>query len=349
MTLVNGENNSASPEIGVSMCTTEMTEGFTMSPSTASSSGTNCIGSPGTRVMISSRSAAGRAREPHDDDEDEISVGCPSPLPLVVGATPQDDEDRLSTREEYSERLSPRSYIDDDERYSRDGEYISRRRSRTTSRCEVRETEEGDDEERSGNADDYFKPLKRLKMVPIQQSDEEDDRDREANERGVKSFSIIDILSHRPKAKIVRPWDTVESNHHHRHHPQIHHTSPHSTPRDLSLMGMSLASMSGSMSEPPLSSSSSSGRSSVSDSGSPDPLAHHHHHHHHHSMHHGLHPGLHHPAMQQHFKRKSGQQHNQGQNGKRSTGQGSPLDALFQMTSKTFDAGEHSQGEIARF
>ncbi|XP_063978084.1 LIM domain-containing protein A-like [Diachasmimorpha longicaudata] len=356
MTLVNGENSSASPEIGVSMCTTEMTEGFTMSPSTASSSGANsgCIGSPGNRIT-SSRSSLGRAREPRDDDdEDEISVGCPSPLPLVVGATPQDDDDeRLSSsREEYSERLSPRSYIDDDERYSRDGEYnLSRRRSRTTSRSEVtslgvRETEEADDEERSGNgADDYFKPLKRLKMVPIQQSDEEDERDREASERGVKSFSIIDILSHRPKAKIVRPWDTVESNHHHRHHPQLHHTSPHSTPRDLSLMGMSLASMSGSMSEPPLSSSSSSGRSSVSDSGSPDPLAHHHHHHHHHSLHHGLHPGLHHTAMQQHFKRKSGQQHgNQGgHSGKRSTGQGSPLDALFQMTSKTFDAGEHSQ------
>jgi len=229
-------------------------------------------------------------------------------------------------------------------------------------------------------SDDYFKPLKRLKMVQVQHSEDEDEREREAsNDRGVKSFSILDILSHRPKAKIVRPWDTADSgvglqhrghaqhqhqqmqhhhpHHHHHHHHGTHHHPAHVTgPRDLSLMSMSLASMSGSISEPPLSSSSSSGRSSVSDSGSPDPLAHHHHHHA--ALHHAaIHPGLHHPALQQpqpqqpqqqqQFKRKTPQQHGShaGQNGKRTTGQGSPLDALFQMTSKTFDAGEHSQGK----
>ena len=347
-----------------------MTEAFTMSPSTASSSGTTigCLGSPSNR-RASSRNSPNRVEV--QDDEDEISVGCPSPLPLVV-VTPNEEEERLSSsREEFNERLSPRSYqdtLDEEDRYSRDEDHyrISRDRRISGSRIlgndvtsvrDIDEENEDDGRKRNGNgttggADDYFKPLKRLKMVPIQQSDEEDEREREqreANERGVKSFSILDILSHRPKAKIVRPWDTAESNlnHHRHHHPthhhHHHHHPAHSGPRDLSLMGMSLASISGSISEPPLSSSSSSGRSSVSDSGSPDPLVHHHHHH---SIHHAMHPGLHHPAMQQQFKRKTSQQHSSqsGQNGKRQPGQGSPLDALFQMTSKTFDAGEHSQG-----
>ncbi|XP_053981141.1 ubiquitin carboxyl-terminal hydrolase 34-like isoform X2 [Hylaeus volcanicus] len=369
------------------MCTTEMTESYTMSPSTTvSSSGTTpgCLGSPVLR-RTPCRGSPGRADA--QDDEDEISVGCPSPLPLVVVTPSTEEDERLSrSREEFAERLSPRrsypreSVIDDEDSYSRSGDYRmsngrglrTRESSGGESVTTLREDEEDeeDDEEMdsrassngasaAGATDDYFKPLKRLKMVQVQHSDEEDDRDRDANERGVKSFSILDILSHRPKAKIVRPWDTVESSlgHHHRHHIHQqqqshhqhhlhHHHHNHSTAaRDLSLMGMSLASMSGSISEPPLSSSSSSGRSSVSDSGSPDPLAHHH------SLHHGLHhPALHHPALQQQqqqqqFKRKTSQQHGSqsGHHGKRTTGQGSPLDALFQMTSKTFDAGEHSQ------
>ena len=364
-----------------------MTESYTMSPSTTvSSSATTpgCLGSPAHR-RTPCRGSPGRGDV--QDDEDEISVGCPSPLPLVVVAPSGEEDERLSqSREEYAERLSPRrsyardSMIDDEDSYSRSGDYrMSNGRSlrahessggdSVTTLREDEEDEEDDEEVNSrtssngasaaGPTDDYFKPLKRLKMVQMQQSDDEDERDRDANERGVKSFSILDILSHRPKAKIVRPWDTVESNlsHHHRHHlhhhqqqhqqghHHLHHHHNHSAaPRDLSLMGMSLASMSGSISEPPLSSSSSSGRSSVSDSGSPDPLAHHH------SLHHGMHHGLHHPALQQQqqqqqFKRKTSQQHGaqSGHHGKRTTGQGSPLDALFQMTSKTFDAGEHSQ------
>ncbi|KZC10967.1 hypothetical protein WN55_01667 [Dufourea novaeangliae] len=317
-----------------------MTESYTMSPSTTVSSSATTPGCLGSPPLSQSR----------------------------------EDYDRLSPRRSYPRE----SVIDDEDSYSRSDYRMSNGRSVRThessggdSVTTLREDEEDDEDDEelnsrtssngpsaAGATDDYFKPLKRLKMVPMQQSDEEDDRDRgDTNERGVKSFSILDILSHRPKAKIVRPWDTVESNlsHHHRHHLQqqphhqhhLHHHHNHSAaPRDLSLMGMSLTSMSGSISEPPLSSSSSSGRSSVSDSGSPDPLAHHH------SLHHGLHPGLHHPALQQQqqqqqFKRKTSQQHGGqgGHHGKRTTGQGSPLDALFQMTSKTFDAGEHSQGE----
>ncbi|TGZ49067.1 lateral signaling target protein 2 homolog [Temnothorax curvispinosus] len=374
------------------MCTTEMTESYTMSPSTTVSSSAatpGCVSGSSAHRRTSCRGSPGRGDV--QDDEDEISVGCPSPLPLVV-ATPNTEDELASSREDYADRLSPRrtyprdSMTEDEDRdYSRNGEYRmsngrtgSRTRESGDSVTTLRDDEEDEDEEdevdsrtgsngaaAAGTTDDYFKPLKRLKMVPMQHSDEEDERERESNDRGVKSFSILDILSHRPKAKIVRPWDTADSglSHQHRHHLQqqhhhqhhLHHHHHHSShpshatgPRDLSLMGMSLASMSGSISEPPLSSSSSSGRSSVSDSGSPDPLAHHHHHHA--ALHHaGIHPGLHHPALQQpqqqQLKRKMPQQHGShaGQNGKRTTGQGSPLDALFQMTSKTFDAGEHSQ------
>lgn len=68
--------------------------------------------------------------------------------------------------------------------------------------------------------DDYFKPLKKLKMLPLER---EEPRPVTPEERrkipaahsnltdGVKSFSILDILSHRPvreqPQKIVRPWD----------------------------------------------------------------------------------------------------------------------------------------------
>ncbi|XP_063369121.1 homeobox protein B-H1-like [Cydia amplana] len=53
---------------------------------------------------------------------------------------------------------------------------------------------------RSPSPHDYFRPLKRLKM-----SEPAEERRGE----GVKSFSILDILSHSPRtpARIVRPWD----------------------------------------------------------------------------------------------------------------------------------------------
>ncbi|CAB0032812.1 unnamed protein product [Trichogramma brassicae] len=299
----------------------------------------------------------------NDLDDDEISVGCPSPLPLVVGSS----QHKSSTPRQRSVspcRVSSYQGDDEDERCSRDEEYTrdreqrrirslgSSRRHSSAELSGLREMEDEDDidddddeavadeEERRarGNgADDYFKPLKRLKMVQVAQSeDEEESREREssASERGVKSFSIIDILSHRPKAK-SSGLGTRRSR----------ITGTRTATRAITSTGCTSTSTTR---EPPLSSSSSSGRSSVSDSGSPDPLVHHHHHHHHQHHPHSLHSGMHHSSMQQHhqLKRKSSHQHGSqsGPNGKRTPSQGGgPLDALFQMTSKTFDAGEHSQ------
>lgn len=110
-----------------------------------------------------------------DDENDEISVGCPSPA--------------LNSPKNYSvTRESSPSYVPSTE----------------DCRC-ISEPPE---------MDDYFKPLKRLKMVHIE-SEKRLSPTAEVEERtdGVKSFSIMDILNHRPSAKtstnarIVRPWD----------------------------------------------------------------------------------------------------------------------------------------------
>lgn len=111
--------------------------------------------------------------------EDEISVGCPSPAP------------------KYSESELSRS------------------------------------SEEEMQHDDYFKPLKRLKMMQIEQvsysiggsnkkikkprpprrqslpEDHGSSHNNNNNNSGVKSFSILDILNHRPakETRIVRPWD----------------------------------------------------------------------------------------------------------------------------------------------
>lgn len=56
----------------------------------------------------------------------------------------------------------------------------------------------------SPSGHDYFGPLKRLKMASSPGEERRGD--------GVKSFSILDILSHRPRTppRIVRPWDAPE-------------------------------------------------------------------------------------------------------------------------------------------
>ncbi|KAK9501366.1 hypothetical protein O3M35_012102 [Rhynocoris fuscipes] len=108
---------------------------------------------------------------------------------------------------------------------------------------------------------------------------------------GVKSFSILDILNHRPakETRIVRPWDIGAES-----------TSLPGAPRPKSAE---------------LYETCSSGRSSTGDCVSP--------------------------------RRPTPVQHQQQRKGKNDT---SPLDALFQMTSKTFEElnGE-SQGKLLYF
>ncbi|BES96186.1 Hypothetical protein NTJ_08995 [Nesidiocoris tenuis] len=127
----------------------------------------------------------GTEAEP-EAEEDEISVGCPSPALRHGGSTDGDTNGHSSSAE-----------------------------------SDVNENRQ----------DDYFKPLKRLKMMQIEQvsysiAGKKAKRIRPPRRQslpeteepagGVKSFSILDILNHRPaaattaakEARIVRPWDS---------------------------------------------------------------------------------------------------------------------------------------------
>ncbi|XP_024085014.1 uncharacterized protein LOC112127800 [Cimex lectularius] len=175
--------------------------------------------------------------------------------------------------------------------------------------------------------DDYFKPLKRLKMMQIEQVSysmpgKKTKRIRPRRQSlpdeqaGVKSFSILDILNHRParETRIVRPWDFGRAEGSSCLPPPAHrgllppppllYRLPASRPKSAELYE-----------------TCSSGRSSTAGSDcctSPDIVS---------------------------PRRPQAQQQRKG--GKNDT---SPLDALFQMTSKTFEElnGE-SQGMLTIF
>ncbi|KAH0814978.1 hypothetical protein GEV33_007813 [Tenebrio molitor] len=155
--------------------------------------------------------------------------------------------------------------------------------------------------------EDYFKPLKRLKMVeterrtsPTVELDERTD--------GVKSFSIVDILNHKPAkaqgTRIVRPWDIdpdvqrLETLHRHLKAQQLALLRP-----EFAAFNASYASETG----------SDRSSSVASDCCSPDIV-----------------------PPQRHRQ--------QGKNPG-----ATPLDALFQMTSKTFDSSSGETSAAKRF
>lgn len=177
------------------------------------------------------------------------------------------------------------------------------------------------------DTEDYFKPLKRLKMVNVEA---EPTIEVEERSDGVKSFSIVDILNHRPSksqgGRIVRPWDlepdletqqNLERFHRHLKAQQLALLRP-----DFAVFNTSYTSETG----------SDRSSSVASDCCSPElvPNVSQQHHHHHHQQ------------QQQHQQR-------QRQQGKQPGA--TPLDALFQMTSKTFDSsnGESSAGNFLLF
>ncbi|XP_050305275.1 homeobox protein rough-like [Anthonomus grandis grandis] len=175
------------------------------------------------------------------------------------------------------------------------------------------------------DSEDYFKPLKRLKM------DETADRrispTIEVEERqpdGVKSFSIMDILNHKPAkpqcTRIVRPWaiDPAEVEAHHQRLETLHRHLKvqqqlallHSNRADFVAFNASYTSETG----------SDRSSSVASDCCSPDIVSTN--------------------IQRQRHHQQQQQQQQQKQGGPNAT----PLDALFQMTSKTFDSstGESS-------
>ena len=156
----------------------------------------------------------------------------------------------------------------------------------------------------------YLKTLKKLKMLETERRISPTVEIEERTD-GVKSFSIVDILNHKPSkaqnARIVRPWDIdpdVEAQQ------RLETFHRHLKVQQLALLRPEFATFNASYT-----SETGSDRSSsvASDCCSPDIVP---------------------AAAQRH--RQQGKQPG-----------ATPLDALFQMTSKTFDSssGETSAGE----
>lgn len=208
--------------------------------------------------------------------DDEISVGCPSPA-----------------------LNSPKN----SENYSPNSPY-------TKSECNEDSSCRCKDE-----PEDYFKPLKRLKMVHIQ-TDRRISPTIEIEDRteGVKSFSIADILNHRPSKsvsnRIVRPWDPDPETEAQQNLERLHRHFK--VQQQMAMLRQDYANTFGTS----YTSETGSDRSSsvASDCCSPDIVT---------------------------TTRQRQQQQQQKAPGS------TPLDALFQMTSKTFDSnqGEGSGGK----
>lgn len=212
-----------------------------------------------------------------EDSDSDISVGCPSPKPVRDEATGEDQVPPQDT----SEMGSPPPHTPSTEEASKCQDVgASPESAMSPPPTSPPSTKEGTE-------DEYFKPLKKLRMIQLQQ--EEAAAMGARTPAGVRSFSITEILSHKPvvaKApeasggRIVRPWDTDDDE-------------ESSRPQSVDDMSVSSASSSG---------------------GSPRPGS-------------GG-PGL----------------ATSGQGQARARGKdGNPLDALFQMTSKTFEGLKSGQ------
>ncbi|XP_022207918.2 segmentation polarity homeobox protein engrailed-like [Nilaparvata lugens] len=268
------------------------------------------------------------SQEEEEDDDEEISVGCPSPVPADEGASSScSDGGRTSSMSSGS----------------------------TTVDCRTRRSCDSE-EENDRPEDEYFKPLKRLKMMKIDKvsysiggsKTKISRRPRGREERaavaaaaagcsvrrqsvpdegsttasGVKSFSILDILNHRPSRetsagvggsipKIVRPWDYGADScpphahpHHHHPHLQVRPKSADFCPKSADFCA---------------SSTCSSGRSSTAGSDcctSPDILN---------------------CSLAAPGSRPHPHPHAASRGKAAKSADNSPLDALYQMTSKTFE------------
>lgn len=206
--------------------------------------------------------------------------------------------------------------------------------------------------------EDYFGPLKKLKMIDGRR--ERSSSPSRSSLEGVKSFSIADILGHddssssttqnsshlQSATKIVRPWDHLRGPVpvrpflppallHYEHRLALDYQrqiQEHLNAQAQLLRHMNMnINMNIGMDIIPSESGSDRSSSAASDCCSPEigtRLSDHHHHHH----------------TQQ-------QSHGNGGNGQKSKPNGTPLDALFQMTNKNFDEtqGENDSGNIFLF
>lgn len=185
-----------------------------------------------------------------EEEEDEISVGCPSPVADRLADTYHSDEEICQRRPE-SPLISRTAYSDErssgDELDHSDERTSSLSSASTTIHCRRTSHTCSSEDDTEHRDDEYFKPLKKLKMMQIDkvsysisnraksskrihrqtQSPKESStssvrsQSLDESSNGVKSFSILDILNHRPSkgtkveeprdtvlpSRIVRPWD----------------------------------------------------------------------------------------------------------------------------------------------
>ncbi|XP_054258340.1 serine/arginine repetitive matrix protein 1-like isoform X2 [Macrosteles quadrilineatus] len=198
--------------------------------------------------QTSPESSEGVRPRTFSEDEDEISVGIPSPAPERLDG--YSDEDSCLRRPE-SPIISRTSFREErssgDEVEQSDERTSSLSSASTTIHCRRPSNTCSSEDDGEHREDEYFKPLKKLKMMKIDkvsysinrsktpkrvhrphqsQSPKESIPRRGSSEEssgsnGVKSFSILDILNHRPSkgvrlddpretvvpTRIVRPWD----------------------------------------------------------------------------------------------------------------------------------------------
>ncbi|KAJ9597594.1 hypothetical protein L9F63_011539 [Diploptera punctata] len=314
--------------------TVQSTSNKPASPNTT----TSPLSSPSCNSPCANGNVINNGTSLEDDDEDgDISVGCPSPsIPL------HREESKMSIPETSSSSSSS---------------------CLSSTRTTIVERHSSDNSEETIDEDDYFKPLKKLKMMQINKvamgvtanhkqstaiTNSSVPIARHINNNqiaGVKSFSIVDILNHRPRTtandrvvsetntgRIVRPWDLETGS-----PPPTRHHRPKSA--DLCYASETLSS------------TCSSGRSSIASDccTSPDiinctitssPTT-------------SVGQVRHHGVVNQHQRHYSSSQR-AASSGKSSSASGSgktpntsPLDALFQMTSKTFEElnGEAASGK----
>nr|XP_045595052.1 proton channel OtopLc-like [Procambarus clarkii] len=216
-----------------------------------------------------------------DDTDSDISVGCPSPKPSEDNSPTGRSGPIAGHSEDLgSPTLAPTpGSASTPTKYQEDGV--------TSPESVMSPPPPPTTPVREGAEDEYFKPLKKLRMIQLQQEEAAAAALAARTNAGVKSFSIMEILSHKPvvvKApdaaggRIVRPWDTDDDE-------------EGSRPQSVDDMSVSSASSSG---------------------GSPRPAS--------------SGPG----------SGNSGQARARGKDG-------NPLDALFQMTSKTFEGLKSGQ------
>lgn len=197
-----------------------------------------------------------------------------------------------------------------------------------------------------GHGEDYFKPLKRLKMAEVQPVRERSSSPSRSSLEGVKSFSIADILGHEPQSnnqenalhqttKIVRPWDHLRGPVpvrpflppallHYEHRLALDYQrqlQEHLTAQAQLLRHMSMEII-------PSESGSDRSSSAASDCCSPEIT-----------------------NRSEHHNHRQQQSPHSSSHGQKTKPNGTPLDALFQMTNKSFDEtqGEHSSGNILYF